>query len=188
MGTISSTPADLFSSPREGARSYKVSTLTAFDAATEAGRSLSASVKITIPADGAYSVLIPSNADRVVRFVRAKDLFIEYYNGDATGSIVALSGFATLNNKITNDFSAGVEVYNDHPTGNRVVSAESELNESFYPNGNFCIELSNTTGSPITTFLSIGIEQAGDTVEPFLLTPLTQLEANTEMSDYNGTN
>lgn len=188
MGTITSTPADMFTSPKGGARSYKVATLSRFDAASEGGLGYASSLKLTIPANGSYSVSIEASSEYNVRFARADGVFIEYYRGDSDGDVVGLGEFDSLNGRVEPKYFAGVGVYSEHPIGQRVISGSGQVNESYYPNGSFSIELSNQSDSDVSTFLSLGIEFTGAADFNYLLKPLTQLQANTEMGDFNGAN
>jgi len=159
-----------------------------FEYATKTGYSLAASFSITIPGNTEYSLLIPCNADRAIHFIRANGLFVEYYTGVQTGQLVELGGFTTLNTKVNSGALAGVEVYNGHPSGERVISNKDEVSEIYYPNGLFCAGLSNKTDSDIKLLVSIGIEKTGGAISPYMLSASTQIESTTEMSDYNGTN
>lgn len=188
MGTITSTPSDMFTSPKEGARSYKVATLNRFDAASEGGLGYAASVKLTIPANTDYSVSIEASSEYNVRFARANGVFIEYYRGESAGEIVQLGEFDSLNGRIESAYSSGIGVYSGHPTGQRVISNAGGVTESYYPNGSFSIELSNQSDEDVTTFFSVGIEFTGDDVLSLILTPSEALQPDTQMGDYNGIN
>ena len=160
---------------------------TPFEFATKNGTSLASSTSITIPASTGYSVSIPANANRIIRFARSQGVTVQYYEGEPTGDLIYLSSFGTLNNTVDSDFVASVEIYNGEPSGDISLSNNNDLSDSFYPNGSFCIELLNNTSEDVTTILSIGIEKGGKIIEPYMIYADLQLTATTEMSDYNGT-
>ena len=180
--------SDLVDSPFEGRRSLKVATSSAFSAAGESGRAFARTIPINIPANGIYSFKVQRNANVAVRFVRAMGVFVEAVTGDVSGSIVALESLISTNGILPTDFAGLIELYDGEAVGDVVLGAPHELNESFYPDGDFVVELRNDTAEPVSTFLVIGVQQISETGVYTILEPNTQIEANTEMSIYNGIN
>lgn len=180
--------SDLVDSPFEGRRNLKVATSSAFSAAGESGRAFARTIPITIPANRIYSFQIQRNANVAVRFVRAAGLYIEAVLGDVSGTVVALERLISTNGILINDFASIIELYDGEAVGDVVLGAPDELNESFYPDGNFVVELRNDTAEPVSTFLVVGVQQISETGVYTILEPNTQIEANTEMSIYNGIN
>lgn len=115
-------------------------------------------------------------------------MFIEYYNGDASGDLVHLAGSEPLNALISNELEFSIEIYDGHPVGQRIISGYDKIDISYYINGRGVLELANDTPEDLEIFLSVGIVATGESLAPFGLTASTQLESNTEMSDYNGAN
>ena len=177
-------PSDMVTSDVEGARRLKVASVSAFDDAASNGLAFGSSTIVTVPANSEISLKIVSSSLIAVRFTRAKDLLIEYHLGDVSGSLLYLSAFYTMNANISNDFHAVAEYREGSPTGNIVITDHDEIKETFYKNGLMSIGLKNETNQSITTSVSIGIESVSENAELGLLLPSTQLEANTEMSNY----
>lgn len=152
------------------------------------GHGYAASTSVTIPAGSTYSVRLQNNSDCVVRFARSSGLVVEYCDGDYSGDFVKFSFLKSLHSSKNSGFEAVLEVYDGSPDGDRILSADNEIAESWYVNSSATIALSNTTEAAIETFFSIGIEDYGVPTIPFALTSSTQLETATEMGDYNGDN
>jgi hypothetical protein len=168
---------------------FKVSTLDSFSAAGASGTAYARTVPVTLKAGEKRSVKLQKNANIAVRFVRAEGLYIEAVTGDVEGNITALDELISTNGIVSSGSVFGSEeIYDGEPSGDVVLGAADELKDSFYPDGQFVIELRNETSETVSTFLSIGVEQISDTGVYTILEPNTQLETNTEMSQFNGTN
>lgn len=181
-------PSDLLSSDRVGQRSIKVASSPTFSAAGHSGKAFARSLPLTLDAGQVYGVRIQKNSNVAIRFVRAEGLYISVIKGVVTGSILALNSLVSTNGIIATDFAGSIEVYKGEPQGQNVLGDNDELRDSFFPDSSFCIELRNMSGGTAETFLSIGVEQLTDAGVYSILEPNTQLESNTEMSNYNGTN
>ena len=176
----------LLSSDNKSTATLKVSTVSSMDAATADGRGYAGSFQITVPANTEWSVKLSHNSKAVVRFTRAPGLYIEYYYGDVAGELVQLAAVNPMNANTNSGFEGLLEFYDQHPTGERVVSNADAITDAWYVNGSTVLELSNETDAPITTFFSMGIEDIGTPVVPFGLLATTALTSTTEMGDYNG--
>ena len=166
----------------------KVSSIDSFSAAGATGLAFARTTAVTIPAGSSYSVKLQKSANVAVRFIRAKGLYVTAVSGSINGAIVELDDFISTNGIITPTFSASMEIHNEGTTGSFVLGRDDELMDSFYPDGEFVIGLENTSATSLDTHLSIGLEQISLTGVYIILEPSTQLEPNTEMSTYNGTN
>ena len=185
---MSYLPIDLQTSEIKDKRRLKTSTLDSFSGAGASGKSFARTIPITIPAGGSYSARFQKNSNIAVRFIRAKGLFIDAVQGSVSGDIVALDTLVSTNGVVSSDFAGSIEVFNQHTTGNVVLGAFDELTDSFYPDGQFVIDLRNPSELEVNTFLSVGIEQVSAGGAYTILEPNTQLEPTTEMSQFNGTN
>lgn len=181
-------PIDLMTSEKRVDRRLKTSNLNSFDGAGASGFAFARTIPITVPPGGTYGVKIQKNANTAVRFVRAQGLYIEAVRGDVSGSITALEGLISTNGIQATDFAGSIEVYDSPSSGDVVLGRQDELNDSFYPDGEFCIDLVNSTNETVNTFFSLGVEQITGAGVYTILEPNTQLEADTEMSNYNGVN
>ena len=184
----SGLPEDLLTSKIVGKRQLKTSSLDSFNGAGASGRSFARTIPITIQAGQSNSVRLQKNSNVAVRFIRAKGLFIDAIRGSVTGDIISLESLISTNGVTSSDFFGSIEVFNDQASGNVVLGAFDELSDSFYPDGQFCIDLRNPSSEDVSTFLSIGAEQVSDAGVYITLEPNTQLEPTTEMSGFNGTN
>ena len=169
-------------------RRLKTSTLDSFSAAGASGLAYARTIPITLTAGEINSVKIQKNSNIAVRFVRAFGLYIESVTGAVSGDILSLSDLVSTNGIQQSDFIGSIEVYSGDAIGDTVLGAVNELSDSFYPDGQFVIEIRNATAETVSTFLSIGIEQVSESGAYTILEPNTQLEPTTEMSDYNGLN
>jgi hypothetical protein len=185
---MSYLPVDLMTSEIRVRRRLKTSTLDSFGSAGASGMAYARTIPITLTAGELQSVKIQKNANVVVSFIRAEGLFIAAVNGIESGSITSLNTLISTNGVIESDFSGSIETYSGGAVGDVVIGALNELTDSFYPDGQFVIELRNPTTETLDTFLSIGVEQITGSGAYSILEPDTQLEPTTEMSDYNGTN
>ena len=173
---------------RSGGIRLKTAALDSFSAAGEAGKAYARSVQVTLAAGAVYSVKLQKNSNVAVRFARADGLYIEAVYGDITGSILSLNEFVTTNGVFASDFVGSFEVHAGPAAGDILFGSMNELSDSFYPDGQMVIQITNNTELSITTSLSIGVEQISGAGIYSILEPDTQLNANTEMSDYNGLN
>ena len=178
--------SDVMTSPQETRRSIKVSSGSPLDAATESGSGYGCSFMLNVAAGQTLSIRIIANAQYVLRFIRAKGLFFEYYDGDASGDLTELASALPLNMIRNDGFEATVEVRNGHPTGNRVVSGVDEITEAFFVGTGGAIEICNISDTDFSGFVALGIQSYSTPVTPFGLLSDTQLESNTEMGNYNG--
>ena len=173
---------------RSGGIRAKVATLDSFSAAGEAGKAFARTIPITLAAGEVNSIKLQKNSNVAVRFVRGAGLFIDAVNGSESGTIISLSDFLSTNGIIDSDFIGSIEVYDGEAVGDVALGAFNELTDSFYPDGQFVIEIRNATAETISTFLSIGVEQISVSGSYTILEPDTLLQPTTEMSDYNGIN
>jgi hypothetical protein len=185
---MSYLPIDLMTSEIRAKRRLKTSTLESFSAAGASGMSFARTVQITIAAGQSNSIRLQKNSNIAVRFTRAEGLYIEAVNGDVSGVIIGLYTLISTNGVTGSSFSGSIELYDSSATGDVVLGQINQLNDSFYPDGQFVIEIRNDTSESITTFLSIGVEQITDAGVYIILEPNTQLEPTTEMSTFNGIN
>jgi hypothetical protein len=185
---MSYLPIDLQTSEIKDKRRLKTSTLDSFSGAGASGKSFARTIPITIAAGDSYSARFQKNSNVAVRFVRAKGLFIDAVQGTVSGDIVALDALISTNGVVNSDFVGSIEVFNNEASGDVVLGAFDELTDSFYPDGQFVIDLRNPSDQDVNTFLSVGVEQVSAAGVYSILEPNTQLEANTEMSQFNGTN
>ena len=185
---MSYLPIDLMTSEIRAKRRLKTSTLDSFSAAGASGLAYARTIPITLTAGEINSVKIQKNSNTAVRFVRAAGLFVDAVKGNVTGDIISLTDLVSTNGIIQSDFIGLIELYNGQATGDTVLGALNELKDSFYPDGQFVIEIRNATTETISTFLSIGVEQISDTGIYTILEPDTQIEPTTEMSIFNGLN
>ena len=185
---MSYLPIDLLTSEIRVKRRLKTSTLDSFSSAGASGSAFARTIPITLAAGEVNSIKLQNNSNVAVRFIRAEGLFIAAVNGSEAGSITSLNTLISTNGVIESDFSGSIETYSAGATGDVVIGALNELSDSFYPDGQFVIELRNPTTETLDTFLSIGIEQVSDAGVYIILEPNTQLEPTTEMSQFNGTN
>lgn len=185
---MSYLPIDLMTSEVRAKRRLKTSSLDSFAAAGASGMAYARTVPITLASGGVSTVRLQKNTNVAVRFIRAQGIYIDAVNGSESGDIVALYNLISTNGVTHSDFAGSIEIYNGAAIGDIVLGALNELNDSFYPDGQFVVELRNDTANRISTFLSIGVEQITDAGVYTILEPNTQLEPSTEMSDYNGTN
>ena len=127
------------------------------------------------------------NTNSVVAYAYADGLAISFVDGDVSGNLVQLAGGGRLNTLEDFQFEAALEFYDGPATGERLVTRVNEITAiPFIVNGGGVVELINTTNSDVTTYFSIGqIGLARPTI-PYMLNPEVRLEANTEMSTYNG--
>ena len=163
-------------------------TASAFSVAVGDGRGYSASTSVTIPAGAEYSVKIEHNSNAVVWFSRANGINLEYYDGDVAGDLIQLAALRSLNELGNSGFEALLSIYDQHPTGERLVNNANSIDDAWYINGGAVIELSNDTTEDKDIIFSVGMEDIGTPVIPFGLLGSTSIAADTEMSDYNGAN
>lgn len=173
---------------RSGGIRAKVATLDSFSAAGEMGKAFARTIPITLAAGEVNSIKLQKNSNLAVRFVRGSGLFIEAVSGTVSGTILSLSEFVSTNGIVDSDFIGSIEVYSGAAVGNIAIGALNELSDSFYPDGQFVVEITNPTSETINTFLSIGVEQISVSGAYTILEPGTLLQPTTEMSDYNGVN
>jgi hypothetical protein len=185
---MSYLPIDLMTSEIRAKRRLKTSALDSFSAAGASGQSFARTIPISVAAGASYSARFQKNSNVAVRFVRAKGLFIDAVQGTVSGDIVALDALISTNGVVNSDFFGSIEVFNNEASGNVVLGAVDELTDSFYPDGQFVIDLRNPSDTDVSTFLSVGVEQISDAGVYIILEPNTQLEPTTEMSQFNGTN
>ena len=185
---MSYLPIDLMTSEIRAKRRLKTSTLDSLSAAGASGLAFARTIPVTLAAGEVNSIKLQKNSNTAVRFVRAHGLFIDAVNGNVTGDIIGLADFISTNGIIQSDFIGLIEVYNGQATGDTVLGAFNELSDSFYPDGQFVVEIRNDTAETISTFLSIGVEQISETGLYIILEPNTQIEPTTEMSTFNGIN
>ena len=186
--SIHGLPNDLTTSDVVNSRRLKTSALDSFDAAGASGMAYARTIPITLTAGEVNTVKLQKNANIAVRFIRADSLYIDAVNGSESGDIIALNNLISTNGVTHSSFAGSIELYSGTAIGDIVLGALNELNDSFYPDGQFVIELRNDTANTISTFLSIGVEQIADAGAYTILEPNTQLEPTTEMSNYNGLN
>lgn len=165
-----------------------VSSQDPFTSAGQFGKAFARSVPINITPNDSYSISIQRNSEIAVRFVRAKGLQIDAVYGNVTGNILALPELFSTNARIDTGFFGSLELYDDVAIGDNVLTALDELNDSFYLDGNFSIQITNTSGETVDTFISIGVEQLTSAGSYTILQPDTQLEFDTEMGQFNGSN
>ena len=151
------------------------------------GNALASSTKITVPANSAYSVKLIKNTNSVVAYVYADGLSISFVDGGASGNLVQLAGGGRLNTLEDFQFQAALEFYDGPATGERLVARVNEITAiPFIVNGGGVVELINTTNSDVATYFSIGQVGLAAPDLDYMLYPGLQLDANTEMSTYNG--
>jgi len=188
LGGKGGIQSDLMTSPIEYKRRLKTATLDSFSAAGASGMAFARTVPITLAPNDVHGVKITKNSNIAVRFIRADGLYVEAVNGAVEGAITGLFNLVSTNGIVASDFVGSLELYDAEPSGDVVLGAVDELLESFYPDGQFVIELRNDTAETVSTFLSIGVEQISVSGAYSILEPTTQLEPTTEMSQYNGIN
>ena len=181
-------PSDLLTSAYEGKRNVKIASESAFSAAGASGKAFARTLPISIPAGASYSVRIEKNSNIAIRYINAKGLYVEAVNGAVSGTITALERLISTNGLIAPTFFGSIEIYNAEAVGEVVLGNDDSLNESFYPDGAFVVNLINNTGSTVSTFLSIGVEQISSAGVYIILEPNTLLTPTTEMSIFNGAN
>lgn len=185
---MSYLPIDLQTSEIKDKRRLKTSTLDSFSGAGASGKSFARTIPISIMAGQSYSARFQKNSNIAVRFIRAKGLFIDAVQGAVSGDIVGLNTLISTNGVVGSDFFGSIEVFDDEATGDVALGAFDELTDSFYPDGQFVIDLRNPSELDVDTFLSVGVEQVSAAGAYNILEPSTQLEPTTEMSQFNGTN
>jgi hypothetical protein len=185
---MSYLPIDLMTSEIRLKRRLKTSTLDSFSAAGASGMAYARTIPFTIGAGQSNCIKLQKNSNVAVRFVRAAGLYIDAVDGVVSGDIIGLFDLISTNGVTASDFAGSIELYNAAAIGDIVLGQLSELSDSFYPDGQFVIELKNNTEQSISTFLSIGVEQITEAGAFTILEPGTQLEPTTEMSTFNGLN
>ena len=188
VGGNGGLPSDMLSSEFEGVRRLKTSSDSAFASAIQNGAGYGASLKLTIPAGAEYSLKLVGNTEHIIRYVKGDGVFIEYYDGQELGDLVAMTGAYPLNNIKNEGYQFLFEVYSEHPTGNRIISGYGIVDTPYFTIGTVVFEIANPSSSDVTTFISVGFEAIGEKSEPFALLAGTQLIETTEMSQYNGPN
>lgn len=166
-----------------------VASIGAYEFGALSGQSYASSGTFTVPANSGAIVDIRHNAEAaVVAFSRAKDLLIRYCESSGESGLIQLAAGYPLNRTLDPLFELSFEAYDTYTVDNYIISASDELQEPMVINGGGAIELYNNTDEDITGDISIGVSYLGALTTPYMLTRSTQLEPNTEMSDYNGTN
>lgn len=186
--TIPPIPSDLMSSDVINHRRFKVSTLSSFSAAGESGFAYSRAVGLSVLAGGAYSLKIQKNSDIAIRYIKAKGLTVSAVNGDVSGNISGVFELIPTNAGYNSGFQGAVDLYDGQATGQKIISDDDGISESFYPSDDYIVELVNNTDSEVNTILSVGIEQISTPFIYSILEPSTQIQADTDMGDFNGTN
>lgn len=186
VGGNGGLPSDMLTSDKEYSRRLKVSNESSLSTSSFLGLAYSCSASITIPAGEDVSFNLNSNASFLVSKVRAKGAEIEYYKGSASGEFISTCGFESLNGNLNLGYQAGIDFYNGHPTGERVINNVDEISEAFYPNGSFCVEITNTSSEDKTFFVSVVIEFLSDPILPHGFYAGLELDGNLEVGDYNG--
>ena len=186
--TINGIPSDLIIGEVKESKRLKTSSDSAFSSAIQNGTGYGSSLKITIPAGAEYSLKLIGNTEHIIRYVKGDGVFIEYYDGQELGDLVAMTGAYPLNNISDEGHQFLLEVYDEHPTGNRIISGYGIVNTPYFTMGTVVFEIANPSNSDVTTFISVGFEAIGEKSEPFALLAGTQLIGTTEMSQYNGIN
>lgn len=145
-------------------------------------------VNLNIPAGERYSLRIEKNANVAVQTIRAIDTVITVSNGLQSGELIALTPLVSSDGVNVSDFAGVLEVYDGPSGGDILFVGEGLIDEEFYPDGNFTIELYNPSDVTINTNVSVILRQLSITGVYVILEPDTQLEPTTEMSTFNGAN
>jgi hypothetical protein len=169
-------------------KSVPVASQSYFSAAGEVGSAYARVVEVTLASDERHSVKLQKNSRVRVAFVEARGLYLTAVRGAVSGTITAMTQLLSINGVIDSTFVGLLEEYNGPSIGDVVLGSFDEIKEAFYPNGEFVIGLHNRTDASITTFVTIGVQQLSDAGVYTILKADTQLEADTEMSIFNGTN
>jgi hypothetical protein len=169
-------------------RSMSVASQSYFSAAGEVGSAYACVVEVTLAPDERHSFKLQKNSRVRVAFVEARGLYLTAVRGVVSGVITAMTQLVSTNGVIDSTFVGLLEEYNGPAVGDIVLGSFDEIKEAFYPNGEFVIGLHNRTDATVTTSITIGVQQLSDAGVYTILQADTQLEADTEMSIFNGTN
>lgn len=180
-------PSDLMSSGIEGRRRVKISSEDVFATAVENGMGYAGTVTFEILSGQEVSVKTIHNANTAIRLVEAKGLTISYVDGDKSGDLMQLGSARSLNSLIDGGYQYSIEVYDGAPTGDRMLTRDDEITQPYFINGGAIIGLKNN-GADSTFTVSLALEGVGLPTVPFMLSAGVDLDANTEMSDYDGAN
>lgn len=145
-------------------------------------------VNVSIPAKGRYSLRIEKNSSVAVQRISAPNITILAKKGDETGQLVQLAQLVSSDGLNDSLFTGVLEVYDGPATGDTLFADVGLLDQEFYPDGNYAIELYNPSDVTVDTHVAVTVRQITITGVYVILEPTTQLEPTTEMSVFNGTN
>ena len=121
----------------ETAKRLNVSALSSFSGAGASGKAFARTIPITLEQGEVNSIFLEKNANIAVRFVRAKNIYIEAVSGNVSGTILSINEFISTNGIIDSRFFGSIEHYGGESTGDVVLGSIDELSDSFYPDGLF---------------------------------------------------
>lgn len=181
-------PASIFSrSPYFNVQN--VASIGAYEFGALSGDSYATSSIVTFPANSGVIVSVIHNAQAaVLAFSRGEGLTIRYCEASNISSLVELASGYPLNRTLDPQFQLSFEAHDSYQVDKYILSSTNELQEPMVINGGGFIEFFNASDTEMTLDLSVGVSYLGDVTLPYMLTSSTQLEPNTEMSTYNGTN
>jgi hypothetical protein len=157
-----------------------------FDHSVLQGNAVSVSHRLTIPKKSSVSIRVRKNADSVITFAAAADVFISYSDGVVSGNLIGLASGERLNTLEELRFQSSFEFYDGPAIGSLSITNKDRIDAFFVSNGGGVVQLENTTDTSIETFFSCGIVTLSAPVTPYMLVPTTALIETTLMETYNG--
>ena len=179
-------PSDLLSSAVEGERRIKVSTLSTIDTETLKGNTQAIADILSIPDGESVTYKINSPGGVFIKEFYADGLTVKYSKA-ATGDVSKLGNSNSLNLSKDSGFIAYyTRLDKSSVTDNEVVVAgDSPFSIGVFTDDEAYATITNNTGSHVSTEVSIILLPNGDFITPYGIKSDTQLEATTEMSNYD---
>lgn len=180
--------SDLMSSDKAATRRVKVASQDSEIAASYEGRLYSIAASYNVVAGQSIGLNInPASKIIISSITTNNNLTIELYSALATGSADGIFSSANMN-MCSDDESptSGQVFYDAQAAGSRLAFGQGYLSTSVIccEDSTPCVFITNTSLETTTIDIQVQFEEVGERSALFGLTASTQLEPNTEMSQY----
>jgi hypothetical protein len=180
--------SDLMSSDKAGARRVKVSSQGSEIAASYEERLYSIAASYEVAAGQSVGLNISPASRIIISNITTNNNFpVELYSDHATGSADGIFRSASMNMcSIDESPTSGQVFYNAQASGSRLAFGHGHLSTSVIccEDSKPCVFITNTSLETTTIDIQVQFEEVGERSALFGLTASTQLEPNTEMSQY----